>query len=182
MSSLTAPTGLLIGGEWQQTEKRIQVMDPATFTVLAEIGDAGVSDGLDAVAAASDAFQTWSVTPARQRAEVLRRAFEIMTAELETCARIISLENGKAWRDALGRGHLRGGVLPLVLRGGVPHRGRLPLRPESRQDDHHRPPPDRRRLHDHAVELPGRDGDPQAGAGAGGRLHGRAQARQARPR
>ena len=102
MSSLTAPTGLLIGGEWQQTEKRLQVMDPATFTVLAEIGDAGVSDGLDAVAAASDAFQTWSVTPARQRAEVLRRAFEIMTAELETCARIISLENGKAWRDALG--------------------------------------------------------------------------------
>ena len=102
MSTLTAPTGLLIGGEWQQTQKRLPVMDPATFTVLAEIGDASVSDGLDAVGAAWDAFQTWSVTPARQRAEVLRRAFEIMTAELETCARIISLENGKAWRDALG--------------------------------------------------------------------------------
>ncbi len=102
MSSLTAPTGLLIGGEWQQTEKRLQVIDPATFTVLAEIGDASVSEGLDAVGAAYDAFQTWSVTPARQRAEILRRAFEIMTAELETCARIISLENGKAWRDALG--------------------------------------------------------------------------------
>lgn len=102
MSSLTAPTGLLIGGEWQQTERRLPVIDPATFTVLAEIGDASVADGLDAVAAAYDAFQTWSVTPARQRAEVLRRAFEIMTAELETCARIISLENGKAWRDALG--------------------------------------------------------------------------------
>lgn len=102
MSTLTAPTGLLIGGEWQQTQKRLPVMDPATFTVLAEIGDASVADGLDAVGAAWDAFQTWSVTPARQRAEVLRRAFEIMTAELETCARIISLENGKAWRDALG--------------------------------------------------------------------------------
>jgi succinate-semialdehyde dehydrogenase/glutarate-semialdehyde dehydrogenase len=102
MSSLTAPTGLLIGGEWQQTQKRLQVIDPATFTVLAEIGDASVAEGLDAVSAAYDAFQTWSVTPARQRAEILRRAFEIMTAELETCARIISLENGKAWRDALG--------------------------------------------------------------------------------
>jgi succinate-semialdehyde dehydrogenase/glutarate-semialdehyde dehydrogenase len=42
------------------------------------------------------------VTPARQRAEVLRRAFEIMTAEAETCARLIALENGKAWRDAMG--------------------------------------------------------------------------------
>ena len=102
MSTLTAPTGLLIGGEWQQTQKRLPVIDPATFTVLAEIGDASLADGLDAVGAAWDAFQTWSVTPARQRAEVLRRAFEIMTAELETCARIISLENGKAWRDALG--------------------------------------------------------------------------------
>jgi succinate-semialdehyde dehydrogenase/glutarate-semialdehyde dehydrogenase len=77
-------------------------VDPATFTVLAEIGDASVEDGLAAVGAAHDAFQTWSLAPARQRAEVLRRAFEIMTAELETCARIISLENGKAWRDALG--------------------------------------------------------------------------------
>ena len=102
MTSLTAPTGLLIGGEWHQTEARLPVVDPATFTVLAEIGDASVEDGLAAVGAAHDAFQTWSLAPARQRAEVLRRAFEIMTAELETCARIIALENGKAWRDALG--------------------------------------------------------------------------------
>ena len=34
MSTLTAPTGLLIGGEWQQTQAKLQVMDPATFTVL----------------------------------------------------------------------------------------------------------------------------------------------------
>jgi succinate-semialdehyde dehydrogenase/glutarate-semialdehyde dehydrogenase len=78
------------------------VFDPATLDVLAEIGDASVSDGLDAVTAAHDAFQTWSVTPARVRAEILRRAFEIMTAEAETCARLIALENGKAWRDAVG--------------------------------------------------------------------------------
>ena len=102
MSQLAAPTGLLIGGEWLQTEEKLPVMDPATFTVLAEIGNASVSDGLDAVAAAHDAFLTWSVTPARVRAEVLRKAFEIMTAEVEVCARLISLENGKAWRDAMG--------------------------------------------------------------------------------
>lgn len=102
MSQITSPTGLLIGGEWIQTQEKLPVMDPATFTVLAEIGNASVQDGLDAVTAAYDAFQTWSVTPPRVRAEVLRKAFEIMTAELEVCARLISLENGKAWRDAMG--------------------------------------------------------------------------------
>ncbi|MDI1288410.1 MAG: NAD-dependent succinate-semialdehyde dehydrogenase [bacterium] len=102
MSTPSVPTGLLIGGEWLQTDSRLAVMDPAAESVLAEIGDASVADGLDAVAAAHDAFGSWSLTPARQRAEILRRAFEIMTAELETCARLISLENGKATRDAMG--------------------------------------------------------------------------------
>ncbi len=102
MSTTIAPTGLLIGGDWLETTGRLPVLDPATSQVIAEIADASVAEGLDAVASAYDAFATWSVTPARQRAEILRRAFEIMTAELETCARIIVLENGKAWRDALG--------------------------------------------------------------------------------
>jgi len=102
MSIPTVPTGLLIGGEWVRSASRLAVMDPATDALLAEVGDASVADGLEAVRAAHEAFATWSVTPARVRAEILRRAFEIMTAELETCARLISLENGKAWRDALG--------------------------------------------------------------------------------
>ena len=99
--------------------------------MLAEVSDAGVQEGLEAVTAAHDAFQTWSVTPARQRAEVLRKAWEIMTAEAEMCARLIALENGKAWRDAMGETIYAAGVLPLVLRGGIPDRGWLPLRPRS---------------------------------------------------
>ncbi|MBU6243930.1 MAG: NAD-dependent succinate-semialdehyde dehydrogenase [Actinomycetales bacterium] len=102
MSSVPAPTGLLIGGEWLRPADSLQVLNPANLEVLAEIGDASVEDGLAAVQAAHDAFASWSVTPARLRAEVLRRAFEIMSAEVETCARLIALENGKAWRDALG--------------------------------------------------------------------------------
>ena len=102
MTELAAPTGLLIAGEWRQSADRFPVIDPSNFTVLAEVADASVDDALDAVGSAHEAFATWSQTPARQRAEVLRKAFEIMTAEAETCARLISLENGKAWRDALG--------------------------------------------------------------------------------
>jgi len=96
------PTGLLIGGEWLPTTTKLPVTNPASLSVLAEIGDAGVDEGIAAVAAADSAFQSWSITPARQRAEILRRAWEIMTAEIETCARLIALENGKAWRDAMG--------------------------------------------------------------------------------
>ncbi len=70
--------------------------------VLAEVGDATSGDALQAVSAAHDAFSSWSQTAPRQRAEFLRRAFEIMTDEIEDCARLIALENGKAWRDAMG--------------------------------------------------------------------------------
>ena len=48
------------------------------------------------------AFAPWAAAAPRTRAEVLRTAFEIMTAELDDCARLITLENGKAWSDARG--------------------------------------------------------------------------------
>lgn len=96
------PTGMLIGGAWITGAAHLSVMNPATLTSLAEVGDASIDDALSAVAAAHEAFPAWAATPTRQRSEVLRRAFEIMTAEIEDCARLIVLENGKAWRDALG--------------------------------------------------------------------------------
>ena len=102
MSAVSAFDGLLIAGEWRQPGDRFDVINPADFSVLAQVADASVDDALDSVTAAHDAFQTWSQSAPRQRAEILRKAFEIMTAEADTCARLISLENGKAWRDAMG--------------------------------------------------------------------------------
>ncbi len=96
------PSGLLIGGEWSTTARTFDVLDPATGNRLAEVADASVEDGLDAVSAAHAAFGPWAATAPRARAEILRRAFEIMSAELEQCARLIVLENGKAWSDAMG--------------------------------------------------------------------------------
>jgi succinate-semialdehyde dehydrogenase / glutarate-semialdehyde dehydrogenase len=96
-----APTGLLIGGTWSAGRARLAVEDPATLETLAEVADASVEDGLAAVAAAHDAFDDWAAAPARTRAEILRTAFEIMSAEREDCARLIVLENGKAWDDAM---------------------------------------------------------------------------------
>jgi len=98
----STPTRLLIGGEWIQTAAGLNVINPASYGTLATIGDAGVTEGIQAVDAAHDAFQTWSLTPARVRAEILRKAFDIMVSEIDDCARLITLENGKAWRDAMG--------------------------------------------------------------------------------
>jgi succinate-semialdehyde dehydrogenase/glutarate-semialdehyde dehydrogenase len=96
------PTGLLVDGEWVTTARTLEVGDPATGTLLAEVSDATVADALEAVASAHRAFGPWAATAPRARAEVLRRAYEIMAAELEECARLIVLENGKAWSDAMG--------------------------------------------------------------------------------
>lgn len=101
MADVKAPTKLLIGGEWVEAANQLPVFDPASGEILAQVSDAGLAEAEQAVTAASEAFKSWSTTPTRTRAEVLRRAWEIMTSEIEDCARLISLENGKAWRDAM---------------------------------------------------------------------------------
>jgi len=102
MTEITSPTGLLINGQWVSGSNKMDVVDPATNKVLAQVADATLAEVDAAIDSASDAFKTWSQTAPRVRGEILRKAFEIMTAELEDCARLISLENGKAWRDAMG--------------------------------------------------------------------------------
>ncbi|MDP4676925.1 MAG: NAD-dependent succinate-semialdehyde dehydrogenase [Candidatus Nanopelagicales bacterium] len=96
------PTRLFIGGTWLDSAAHLDVINPATLTSLAHIGDATEEQALHAVGAAHDALGAWGDTSTRQRSEILRRAFNIMTDEIEDCARLIVLENGKAWPDAIG--------------------------------------------------------------------------------
>ena len=98
----TIPLDLLVGGAWESTAERFTVDDPATLTPIARVADAGEAEARDAVDAAHSAFATWADRPPRERAEVLRRAHELMIAEATTGALLIARENGKAWRDALG--------------------------------------------------------------------------------
>jgi succinate-semialdehyde dehydrogenase/glutarate-semialdehyde dehydrogenase len=103
LASLTGtdvPTGLLIGGEWTGSGGTIPVIDPATEQPLAEVADGSERDALEAVGAAHAALPGWAATPPRQRAEVLRRTFELMTERAEPIARLMTAENGKSLRDA----------------------------------------------------------------------------------
>ena len=94
--------GPIIGGEVLLTGSTVGVVDPATGEVLTEIALGGVDDALRAVDAAEQAMPDWNGYSPRRRSDVLRRAFELMTERQDAFARIIVLENGKSYGDAMG--------------------------------------------------------------------------------
>ena len=101
ITGIDVPTALLIGGDWTGGRAGLlPVVDPATEDAVAEVANASVEDGLDAVTAAHDALPGWAATPPRQRGECLRRAWELMIARSDALARLMVVENGKALRDA----------------------------------------------------------------------------------
>ena len=95
-------TKLFINGQWLDGDGRIPVVDPSDESVIAEVSTAGDKECDAAVAAAHTAFPSWSKTAPRVRAEILRKAFEIMVEEADEIARLISRENGKVLTDAKG--------------------------------------------------------------------------------
>jgi succinate-semialdehyde dehydrogenase/glutarate-semialdehyde dehydrogenase len=76
------------------------VDDPATGELIATVADGSAVEAAAAVDAASAAFGAWSRTAPRVRSDVLRRAFDLMVADAERLAALISWENGKALADA----------------------------------------------------------------------------------
>ena len=95
-------TQLYIDGKWLDGASTIPVTDPSDESVIANVSVATDADCALAVDAADRAFKTWSKTAPRLRGEVLRKAFEIMVAETDRLAEIISKENGKVLSDAKG--------------------------------------------------------------------------------
>ncbi|NAZ87508.1 aldehyde dehydrogenase family protein [Kineococcus sp. T90] len=100
----SVPTGLFTGGTWREASggRTVAVEDPATGEVLTHVADASVADGRAALDAAVAARHGWARTPARERAEVLRRAFEAVTARAEDFALLMTLEMGKPLDQARG--------------------------------------------------------------------------------
>lgn len=93
--------GLYIDGKWQPGSG-IPVLNPSTGETLAEVPNASVEDAMSAVDAAERAAAGWRATPPRQRSEILRKWFVLMSQHAEELATLISLENGKALPDARG--------------------------------------------------------------------------------
>src|SRR5256886_7382122 len=98
------PTDLWIGGKWKKSSDgaRFDVLDPATENTVASVASATVDDAKAAVDAASDAFPGWAAKKPRERAEILRKSFELIMRDAERLAKLITIENGKALSDSRG--------------------------------------------------------------------------------
>jgi succinate-semialdehyde dehydrogenase/glutarate-semialdehyde dehydrogenase len=98
------PTDLWIGGEWRKAsdQSRFDVIDPATENAIASVASATIDDAKAAIDAAAAAFPDWAAKKPRERGEILRKAFELIMAQAEQLARLITLENGKALSDSRG--------------------------------------------------------------------------------
>ena len=95
-------TQLYIDGQWVEGASKVAVHDPSDGSVIAEVSMASGAQCDAAIAAADAAAVEWAKTAPRFRSEILRKAFEIMTSEIEAIATLISRENGKAMPDARG--------------------------------------------------------------------------------
>ena len=157
--------------------ERFDVINPATEEVLASVASADIADADAALDAAEAAMKDWAARTPRERSEVLRKAWELMTARLDDFAHLITLENGKAGVDAKGEADLCRRVLPLVRRRGGARRRHDHPRPRLGRAHHGAAQARRAGRAGHAVELPRRHGHPQDRPGAGRGLRRDHQAR-----
>ena len=95
---------LFIGGEWRPASGggRFDIIDPADGSVLTDVADGTVDDARAALDAAVGAQPAWAATPPRERGEILRRAFDLVTARADDLALLMSLEMGKTLAEASG--------------------------------------------------------------------------------
>lgn len=94
---------LFIDGQWRagRSGESFPVIDPSDGSTITRFAVATDEDCTEAVEAAEAAFPSWAATAPRQRSDILRRAFDIMTEEKELFAEIMVRENGKSWADAM---------------------------------------------------------------------------------
>jgi len=124
---------LFIGGEWRDASdaQTLDVRDPATNAVVKTIASATVADGAAALDAAVDAFASWSRTPARERAELLRRAFDLLQERKEEFALLMTIEMGKPLAEARGEVVYGGEFLRWFSEEAAHVQGRYGANPEG---------------------------------------------------
>ena len=95
-------TGVFINGSWSDTAggAAIPVYNPSSGQVIVEVNGADREATVAAIEGAEAAQKEWAARPAKERSAVLRRWFDLVVANSEDLARILTAEQGKPLAEA----------------------------------------------------------------------------------
>ncbi|MDQ0162168.1 succinate-semialdehyde dehydrogenase/glutarate-semialdehyde dehydrogenase [Bacillus alveayuensis] len=93
---------MYINGEWVNLNEQINVINPATREIFAQVPKGGKEQATCAVDAAYEAFQAWSKLTAYERASYLKKWHQLIHEHREEIAKIMTTEQGKPFPEALG--------------------------------------------------------------------------------
>ncbi|WP_308562453.1 NAD-dependent succinate-semialdehyde dehydrogenase [uncultured Rothia sp.] len=126
------PTDLLLGGSWVTGDNgSFPVHNPSCGQILAHVADASVEQGIEALDAACDARASWAATSVRERADILNRAYTLMTQRTEVIARLMTLEMGKPLDQSRGEVAYAANYLRWYAEEAARNFGRTAIAPES---------------------------------------------------
>ncbi|WP_129661783.1 NAD-dependent succinate-semialdehyde dehydrogenase [Rothia uropygialis] len=127
------PTGLLIGGQWREASdgSTYEVDNPATGETIATLASGTSDDARAAMDAACAVQAEWAATPARERSNILRRAFDLVQERKEEFATLMTLEMGKPLPEARGEVAYGGEFLRWFSEEAVRDYGRYAPTPEG---------------------------------------------------
>lgn len=91
-----------INGCWHSSQTTLEVTNPATGELVANVSNAGIAETELAVKAAKNAFKMWSGKQVNERATLMRNWFNLMIQHQDDLARILTLEQGKPLAEAKG--------------------------------------------------------------------------------
>ncbi len=93
-----------IDGKWVAADdaSRLAVRNPANGEIIAEVANCGAAETTRAIAAADAAWPAWRTLTAKQRAQLLRRWFDLILQNTEDLAQLITAEGGKPLAEARG--------------------------------------------------------------------------------
>src|SRR5438874_16697 len=97
-------TRAFVGGKWVDATGGAthQVMNPATREPIGVVPEMGAADARRAIEAAAQAFPAWAAQTAKERAVILRRWYELLMANLEDLATLMTAEQGKPFAESKG--------------------------------------------------------------------------------
>ena len=91
-----------VNGQWIEKDETFAVMNPATGEAIANVADLSVADTTSAIDAAYAAKPDWASWTGKERAAVLRKWYDLIVANADDLATILTAEMGKPWAEARG--------------------------------------------------------------------------------